>query len=208
MTETPKLVEFNRHKIITDDEFINTPADFNIEAFLKRYNSFLSGYSCLIGDNTPKTAIEAIKEAGEYVSERVIVVQLEKEMGLIRMQSIPSANRLKWAMGYGVDDGAPAEWLCSTTGVYKQIVSAAKSMRKRFDETAEDFIGKNIYEDFISKYDKVKDDIVKPENKATVCLYAYTPWVGERDQIIGKFKYTAPFGNKLFWEIWQKFFCM
>lgn len=203
--ETPKITvlvakaEFNRNNIISDDDFLNTPAGFNTQKFLEKYGSVLA---------TKKFdgiwASEIIDQAREFVSARLILTKLEKEFRLIReKEAYLHKNAFIWSMGYSCGDDF--KWNSNVSGFKKQVLLGAGSLRSHFDNWADKYVGKDISKQFI-KWGEVKDGVVIPENRATTCLYRYTNYIGERDQIIGKIKYTAPFGNFYFWRLWQIFF--
>lgn len=206
----PKKREFNRNSIISDDDFLITPADFDIQKFLEKYNSFLAIYKVngLYTENPIRLVSEIIKEASQYVSARLILATLQKEQNLITRNAIPSQNVIDWAMGFGAGDGGDLQ--VHFKGLENQIIKAAQRMRHIFDESAEQFIDKDISKQFLNKWAVVRDGIVLPANKATVVLYAYTPFIGERNFLVSgknsKFTMYAPFGNKYFYDVWNYFF--
>jgi len=196
-SEPIKKPEFNRHNIISDKDFLNDPPDFDIQKFLSKNKSGLVDYK--VGE---RCAWQIILEASQYVSARVILVQLQKEMSLISTKE-PTQRELKWAMGFGCSDNM--EWISNYAGFENQVLKAAQRMRLLFDTTAEKYLNKD-FNKVSHAYGKIRDGIVMSENKATAVLYIYTPFIGERDQIISGIKYQNPFGNYLFWLIWDKYF--
>jgi hypothetical protein len=197
----PKI--FNPGLLITDDEFLKTPEDFDIQGFLVSYGSCLATMKYKHEDGTEQAIADIIKEASQYVSARVILTQLEKEQSLVRAKN-PSQKALDWAMGFGYEDMGDIKVYLK--GIRNQILKGAQSMKHRFDSEAEKYIGKDISTAFPAPW-RVGDGSVVPENKATVALYIYTPFIGWRDaRINNQYTMKAPFGNKVFWDIWQKFF--
>ncbi len=205
-----KKQEFNRNNIISDDDFLITPTDFDIQKFLEKHYCFLATYKVngLYTENPVRLVSEIIKEASQYISARVILATLQKEQNLITRTAIPAQKTIDWGMGFGYEDGGDIK--NHFKGLENQIIKASQRMRHIFDELAEKFIDKDISKQFLNKWAIVRDGIVLPDNKATVVLYAYTPFIGERDFLISgansKYTMRAPFGNKYFWDTWNYFF--
>ena len=178
---------FDPSNIISDTDFIITPPDFDIQKFLESKRTFLATYKI-----NGRLVSDIIKEASQYVSAKVIIVQLEKEQSIISTPGFPTQHQMDWAMGFGKEGGGVTK--SQYQGMENQILHAAKRMRDMYENGAQQYIGdisKTLPAD--AGY---TDGPLTVVNKATVALYRYTPHI------------TTPDGggNKLFWEIWNKYF--
>ena len=194
--------EFNRNFIIPDSAFLYTPPGFDVQKFLKKRGSVLAKKK--FGG---RWASDIIDDASQFVSARTIITKLEKEYRLIRGSAWEIAQNSKsfpWAMGYSCDDAGRRN--PDVRGFENQVMQGSANLKSRFDNDAAEFVGKDISKSFIKRYAQVRDGIVIPQNKATVVLYIYTPYIGEWDRVVNGSLYKKPFANYYFWLLWDIFF--
>lgn len=182
---------FNPDFLITDEEMQNwqSMTREDIQAFLKHYNSFLSGYTSPDVTGLNRTASDIIYRASSAykINPKYLLVKLQKEQSLITSSS-PTQKQLDWATGYGICDSCsmsdPA--LQKYKGFGVQTDNAAGIIRWYYDNLNN--------EGWIKRKNSTYtiDGInVRPMNLATAFLYTYTPHIH---------------GNKNFWNLWQKWF--
>ncbi len=183
--------DFAKGRIISDFQMFdyNSMNVSQIQNFLVSKNSYLATYVSPDYQGAMKTASEIIYEAAQryQVNPKYILVTLQKEQGLIQMQS-PTQKRLDWAAGYAVCDSCSMDdpKIQKYKGFGKQMDNTAGAMRFYFD--------KNSIYDFIKKAGRsytIDGGQIIFETQATANLYTYTPHVH---------------GNYTFWLIWQRYF--
>ncbi len=178
---------FNQNNIISDLDFIKTKTKNAIVNLLMKYNSCLLKYK-----ENGKDAIDIIYDNTKRFNSLVILTMLEKEQGIIRAHDLPSQRTMNRCLGFGMNDfkDNPKYY-----GFEVQIKKTSEWLLNNFNMA-------NLY---VGKQFKCGDGIVISENKITYCLYKYTPWIGQISRKIGKNHYDAPFGNFLFYQIFQIF---
>lgn len=183
--------DFAKGRIISDFQMFdhNSMNVSQIQNFLVSKNSYLATYVSPDYQGVMKTASEIIYEAAQryQVNPKYILVTLQKEQGLIQMQS-PTQKRLDWAAGYAVCDSCSMDdpKIQKYKGFGKQMDNTAGAMRFYFD--------KNSIYDFIKRAGRaytIDGYQIIFETQATANLYTYTPHVH---------------GNYTFWLIWQRYF--
>ena len=154
------------------------------------------------------TAAEIIWQVAQdyQINPQVLLVLLQKEQSLIT-DNWPWPLQYEKATGYSCPDDAA----CSPTSAnfYKQIVGAAWQFRRYLDYVDEYWyvIGENriLYNPDVN----CGHEIVNIENKATVALYLYTPYVPNQsamDNLFGYGDYCSAYGNRNFWAYFNRWF--
>lgn len=178
---------FNQNNIISDLDFIKIQTKNAIVNLLMKYNSCLLKYK-----ENGKDAIDIIYDNAKRFNSLVILTMLEKEQGIVRMHELPNQRVLNRCLGFGMDDSKDDP---KYYGFEVQIKKASEWLLNNF----------NVANQYVGKQFKCGDGIIIPENKITYCLFKYTPWIGIKSMKIGKNYYDNPFGNYLFYQIWQIF---
>ncbi len=185
-----KAAEFNRHAIISDQEFFDTfgMTEEEIKKFLESKKGFLQNYHTFDASKILKSAWEIIYEASQKynINPKTILVLLQKEQSLIESKN-PTDYNLSWATGFSRCDSCdPLDPLLQKFSGFGIQVDRAAWRFRYYVEHPEEFsfqIGKiSIIDDGV---------VVVPANQATVNLYNYTPHLH---------------GNENFWNIWQRYF--
>ena len=128
------------------------------------------------------------------------MTNIQKEQATITTKVMPkNPRRLDYFAGVGAYDpprGDDPKW----KGVDKQIMGSVMVNVKKYKKATELSFPYNFTSD------KPEGRKLLIRNASTMSLYNYTPFVGDKTVIIGKNKYDAPFGNNLFWFIYNKWF--
>lgn len=190
---------FDPELIITDKEFLDSSSmtEKQIQDFLELKGSFLKEYKI----NDQLTSYWIYKHCNDNgLNPKVLMTNIQKEQATITMKSLPKAKRrLDYFCGVGAFDpprGDDPKW----AGVDKQILGAVQVNIKKFNKA------KTLTFPYAFTTDKPESRKINIKNAATMSLYNYTPFVGDKTLIIGKNKYEAPFGNNFFWYIYSKWF--
>lgn len=186
--------DFNPNFIISDAEMTDptSMSEDEVAAFLDAYGT-LNTRSFEDVDGERKSAAEVIAQAGERngISQRVILVMLQKEQSLVTDES-PSDDQLDWALGYGICDDCNHDTASAQRfrGFAKQINSATLQLREGYLADLASY-GETVM-GFGPGIATVIDDVdVTPANNATAALYTYTPHTH---------------GNLMFATLWQAWF--
>ena len=187
--------DFNAGYIISDANFYNGDAlnVTSVQAFLQeKVSSCVSGYTCLkdYTQNTPtvaansycgryvggvRSAADIIARVGQScgISQKVLLVMLQKEQGLVTAVA-PSDEAYSKAMGYACPDGAPCD--SAYYGFFNQVYNAAKQL-KRYLANPDGYtyqLGTNWI--LYSPNNACGTKKVNIVNQATRALYIYTPY--------------------------------
>jgi hypothetical protein len=186
---------FDRHRVIGDDTFVDTAImdASSVQAFLEvtpyGTRSFLADER-VNGERVSDALVRVARGSG--LNPLVLLAMLQKEAGLISRTRRPSTFLVDYAFGCGCHDGRG----CATSlrGIDRQLECAVDVLRGSFDAgTNGDATnaGYRLGQSFTSL-----DDLrVTPQNRATLALYTYTPWVGQ----------ASRGGNWLFWNVFRKY---
>ena len=188
-----------RNNIISDADFRNYQSMTltEIQAFLEGIPSFLATYNTQDFNGIIRSAANIIYNASQNykINPQVIITTLQKEQSLVTMPPCSNPDiqyryALDWAMGYALGNST---W----KGFGKQVDVGTWQFDYNY-RTIETTGSKNGWGVGISK--KTEDNvIITPENIATACLYAYTPYAGAG--------WGGSYGgNYLFWDIWYNVF--
>ena len=202
LPQAVQAFHFNKNNIISDSDLTNhrTLSLSGIDSFLRTKGSGLVGmvFPAVDGD---KTAAQIIYDAAQYyrISPKYLVVRIQLEQGLVTDSDL-AQSQIDWATGYGCPDG----YSCSEKyrGFFSQINESAKAMRGEKYLGGIEQRGATISGWGVGITKTTLDGIVvTPENKATACLYTYTPWVG-------KYGGGTPLwgGNSLLAKTWYEWF--
>ena len=189
--------------LIIDDGIFTNSNSMSVEQiqnFLNNKNpNCAQGYTCLKnyaqnpetgadnygGAPVPAGAVSAAALIKNYsmqfgINPQVILVTLQKEMGLLTNQA-PSINRFRSAMGYGCPDNrAPGAPACnpSTGSFSSQIYEGARHFRGYFDAPPGWWVTYNTGNNTIpyNPNGACGSSVVNIRNRATVALYTYTPY--------------------------------
>lgn len=175
--------------IISDQDLfnVNTMTEEDIQQFLDDHEGTLKSYSTLDIDGLVKTSAMIIHGAANRhgVNPQVLLVKLQKEMGLIT-DSTPKQTQYDWAMGYGVCDSCSTDHpnVIRFKGFANQVDNAAEFLAY-VTNSQERFHYQNggTYE--------ISGETVVIKNNVTAALYNYTPHIH---------------GNEIFLKIWDSWF--
>jgi len=189
---------FNPHRIFTDAELQDTASlsTAAIQQFLEKNSSVLATYQETV-NNERLTAAQIFtrvaKDTG--ISSKFLLAVVEREKGLLRKSAGDAkASDLDWATGYSCFSGGCND---KYKGFFNQVESTAIT-QNIYNKRASEFPFQ------VGKSSKTRDGfLVTPKNQATANLYTYTPYVGHSPELgitngLG--------GNRLFFNIWQRFF--
>jgi hypothetical protein len=192
-TPTGVELQFNPGNVVTDEDFSNcdSMSEQDIQDFFVRKGGVILPNYSINGHLASYWFYKHSKDNG--INPKVIITHLQKEQGAVtRKTPFAKQRTYDYLMGVGAtDSGDNPKW----AGADNQILGAVLTTKKWFDK------GKlNKYPYIMSVSDRPSLPI---ENAATFSLYKYTPWVGDIDKQIGKNLYKVPFGNYLFWKIYN-----
>lgn len=186
-----KAAEFDPNYLISDAEITNYKSmDVNdIQRFLERRPGTLKNYVTVDNEGNKVTAAETFYKTAvdAMINPKYLLVLVQKEMSLLD-DDTPKQTQYDWATGYGCPDGSG----CNTRwqGFFKQVNSAALQTRDYVDNSHQYYYRPGVT--------RIIDGIpVTPKNPATAGLYSYTPHVDCGGNCGG---------NKLFWNLWNKYF--
>ena len=217
-----KAAAFNPNELISDSDFTNynsmTLAE--IQNFLEINKSYLANYIvpseeevpfCYQGEKTSSIKIPQ-KNAGKKISEaiyleakehqinpQVILTIIQKESSAINLNSMPNQFRHAWLLGYGYNDSMAnctysfnqAKSQAELGGIGNQIAYASWWFQNNFNNG----LGPDTYKVgdkiILSNANKEPMEVIL-SNRATACLYRYTPHVYN--------------GNYNFWQNYQAWF--
>ena len=226
---------FNAGNIISDSLFYDGGAmnGDQVEGFLQgKVPRCTSGYTCLkdYTQATPNVAGDAycpggysgsgseraadiIAKVGSScnISQRVLLVLLEKEQSLVTLTN-PGSGRYLSATGFNCPDTAPCD--PNVAGFFYQIYYAAR----QFQNYAQNPTRWNYQAGRVNSilYSPVKSTCPNPprgdvfiQNKATAGLYIYTPYqpnAAALSNLYGSGDGCSSYGNRNFWRLFTDWF--
>ena len=173
-----------------------------------------NNYGLFYDDDAPAeieeglTAAEIIWQAAQdyQINPQALLILLQKEQSLIT-DSAPWRLQFERATGYQCPDNAP----CSKTSAsfYKQVTQAAWQFRKYLNHTDDYWyiIGDNLIP--LNPKSSCGHQIVNIQNKATIALYLYTPYVPNEaalNNLFGQGDSCSAYGNRNFWSYFYRWF--
>ena len=230
------LREFNPGNIITDQVFFDegsmTPGA--VQAFLddkgsscvrgadgtaclRAYRMDTSSRSattyCPVGyqgasQETAATIIYKVAQACR-VNPQVLIVTLQKEMGLVRTTN-PTAKMYSRAMGYGCPDNSTGVCNSAYYGLQNQLYSAA-SQYQRYVKNPTNYSYRAGITNYIlyHPYNDCGRKAVYIQNGATAALYNYTPYVPNAAALnagYGTGDGCSAYGNRNFFSYFTDWF--
>lgn len=186
-----QAADFDPNYLISDAEITNYKSmDIaDIQRFLERRDGTLKSYVATDNEGKPITAAETFYKTAidAMINPKYLLILVQKEMGLLD-DTAPKQSQYDWATGYGCPDGGGcnARW----QGFFKQVNSAALQTRDYVDNSHQYY-----YKPGVTRI--IDGTPVTPKNPATAGLYSYTPHI-DCGGSCG--------GNKLFWNLWNKYF--
>ncbi|MDO8669587.1 MAG: hypothetical protein Q7K65_04815 [Candidatus Buchananbacteria bacterium] len=183
--------EFDPNYLISDSEITNynSMGVNDIQRFLEKRDGTLKSYVTIDNDGQTVTAAETFYKTAlsAMINPKYLMVLVQKEMGLLDDTS-PQQSQYDWATGYGCPDGGGcnSRW----QGFFKQVNSAALQTRDYVDNPSQYY-----YQPGVTRM--IDNTPVTPKNPATAGLYSYTPHIDCGGNCGG---------NKLFWNLWNKYF--
>lgn len=186
-------LKFSPGNVISDQEFTNyncmTEEQIQ-DFFVRKGGCILPNYS-IRGHLASYWLATHCKENG--INPKIIITHIQKEQGgITRKTPFAKQRTYDYLLGVGATDGGDnAKW----AGVDNQILGSIQTCKKWYDKG----LALN-FPTIVAASDRPNLSI---ENAATYSLYKYTPWVGDMDKQIGKNLYKVPFGNYLFWKIYN-----
>jgi hypothetical protein len=237
---TIDISKFNAGRIITDDLFFDSDAmtAADVQSFLNdKVSTCDPGYTCLkskkdatydIPANPMCTAYDGggresaatiIYKVGKAcgISQKVILVTLEKEQGLVS-DTWPTTRQYKYAMGADCPDTGDGCGL--TAGFFKQVYRGTYMM-KRYTQPPGTGPGTNYESNFAAMHraystvwvrygvdSKCGSKKVYISNQATHVLYVYTPYTPNEAALKAGWG-TAPcgaYGNRNFFRYYFRWF--
>ncbi|MCW2700444.1 MAG: hypothetical protein JWQ45_1979 [Blastococcus sp.] len=228
------LSAFRAGNIVSDAVFYDSTAMSlsQIQTFLNNSGASCSatgGVPCIKDYATATSTIAGDKYCTEYtgaaretaaeiiskvalacdISPRVLLVTLQKEMGLIT-SSGPTAKAYTRAMGYGCPDSAGGACSSYYPGLFKQLFYAAKQFRRYAVNP-----GSYSYEAGMNNKilwhpnSACGSSTVFIENVATASLYNYTPYRPNSAALAagyGSGNSCSSYGNRNFWNYFTDWF--
>jgi hypothetical protein len=182
---------FNQNSVLTDallgDAAAMTAAE--VQTFFERSpygtRSWLASYK--VG-GVPASQLVVNAAVAERIHPLVLAARMQVETSLVSKTVAPSQRLIDRALGCGCPDGGGCS--VSYKGLDKQLVCAAKTLRRWYDASAD---GTGAWRKGVPKR-TLDPRTVTPANHATATLYAYTPWV-----LVGSG------GNWLVWNVTRKY---
>jgi uncharacterized protein with LGFP repeats len=159
-----------------------------------------------------ETAATIIAKVGAAcgISQRVLMVILQKEQGLVTGSgSGLTATRYQRAMGYGCSDTAACQTKYS--GFFKQVYSAA-SQYKNYAANPDNYnfaVGETVPISYQANAPQCGSSMVYLANKATAGLYNYTPYQPNAAALAAGYKTgdaCSAYGNRNFWLYYTDWF--
>lgn len=186
---------FDKNSIITDQQLLDRstmPSVEMIQDFLVAHGSVLATRQTVdrYSGNVAKSAARMIFDACQTwaINPQVILTTLQKEKGLI---TSGITNPENFAMGWN-------ETADSTKDFAAQVYKGTRQFRLYYDRLTNQ---PGYYDWSVGVARAVTDGTVTPADNATIGLYLYTPYIGEKGG--GK---KGVGGNYLFWDLWYNSF--
>lgn len=218
---------FDPGMIVSDDQFFNSSAltEEQIQQFLNKYGSACTQSECIKSatfdvhnraadglchgyrPSKPKeSAAHIINETAHScgISQKALLVMLEKEQGLIRT-SDPSVLRYRSAMGLS----CPDTHACDTRyyGFFNQVYGAADRFKYyEAHPTQYRYKASKLNEISFNPNPACGTSRVFIDNEATALLYIYTPYQPNKSALAGRPDMCSSFGNLNFSRLWKLWF--
>lgn len=174
------------------------------------YKAGQSGLCSAIEAKTNRSAAQIIDDVARacHISQKVIIVMLQKEQGLIT-DDWPWSIQYRGAMGYGCPDTAACD--SQYYGFFNQVYNAAlQFQRYKADPTYWNhvpFMTNNVL--YQANAPSCGSRSVYIENYATAGLYNYTPYTPNTaalNNLYGSGDSCSAYGNRNFWRYYSDWF--
>ncbi len=226
-TSEAEKYDFNPGRIVSDAKFFDSSAmtATQVQAFLNEKGAACTGDMCLRSAAFATRSIAKDAECNGYegggrqsaariidqtarscrISQRTLLVMLEKEQGLIRTTQ-PTTRKYAAAMGLSCPDTAK----CDTTyaGFFEQVYGAARRLRYYQDHPDQyNYHSGRVNTIAYSPDSSCGTGRVYIENTATALLYIYTPYQPNKAALSGSFgDRCSSYGNLNFSRLWRQWF--
>lgn len=174
------------------------------------YKAGASGLCSAIEAKSNRSAAEIIDDVARacHISEKVIVVMLQKEQGLVT-DDWPWSLQYRGAMGYGCPDTAPCD--AEYYGFFNQVYNAAlQFQRYKADPTNWNHVPfMNNQVAYQANAPSCGSRTTYIENYATAGLYNYTPYTPNGpalNNLYGTGDACSAYGNRNFWRYYNDWF--
>ena len=173
-----------------------------------------TNYGLFTDDGAPSdveggsTAAEIIWQAGQdhRINPQVLLVLLQKEQSLIT-DNWPWLLQYQRATGYQCPDNAPCS--AQSASFYKQVSRAAWQFRHYLEHTDQYWYSIGPNRILYNPNTSCGYQVVDIQNKATIALYLYTPYVPNEAALNNLFGWgdaCSAYGNRNFWSYFQRWF--
>lgn len=224
-----KEFNFNPGNLISDDEFFDSAAlsVSQIQEFLNQHGDKCSGSACLknarftvaheAGDGLCEEYKESGKKSGAEIihsvaatcgiSQKVLLVMLEKEQGLVSTTE-PSEQKFNSALGLSCPDTAACDKKYS--GFFKQVYGAAHRFKYYQANPYEySYHARSINYVQYAPSTACGGTDVYIENEATALLYIYTPYQPNSASLKAGWSTgdgCSSYGNRNFVKLYEAWF--
>ncbi|RLP75995.1 hypothetical protein D9V32_07505 [Mycetocola tolaasinivorans] len=223
--------DFNPGNLISDAQFFNGQAmtAAEVQSFLNgKVASCQSGFTCLkdfkmntvsrpadagkcaaYDGRNNETAAQIIARVGQAcgISQKAILVLLEKEQGLVTLRN-PSASRFTIATGYACPDTSACD--AKYFGFYNQVYMAALQFKRyQASPTSWGHIAGRVNNVRLHPAASCGSTQVFIQNQATAGLYNYTPYQPNKAalaNLYGVGDSCSSYGNRNFWRLFTDWF--
>ncbi|MFZ4843544.1 hypothetical protein [Mycetocola saprophilus] len=223
--------DFNPGNLITDAQFFDGQAmsAAEVQSFLNgKVAKCQSGYTCLkdftmntvtrpadagkcaaYDGRANETAAQIIARVGQAcgISQKAILVLLEKEQGLVTLSN-PSASRYTIATGYACPDTSACD--AKYFGFYNQVYMAALQFKRyQANPTYWGHIAGRVNNIRLHPNASCGTTPVFIQNQATAGLYNYTPYQPNQaalNNLYGTGDSCSSYGNRNFWRMYTDWF--
>ncbi len=219
-TFSANAVDFKPGRIIDDSTFTNqnSMSPQTIQAFLNsKVQNCQAGHTCLKDfTENGKSAAQIIWEQSQAfsINPQAMIVLLQKEQGLVSDTS-PGSYEYTYATGFCVPDGPPPPACQGTYGFTNQLYYAARMFRKIMNNDPSQYTPFLLGNNNIPYLPGCAAPTVFIENRATMALYAYTPY--QPNPSVMNYLYSsvpqgdpgyscAAYGNRNFWRNFTDWF--
>ncbi|MFP5373057.1 MAG: hypothetical protein ACLGI3_20260 [Actinomycetes bacterium] len=181
---------------------------YRVDTFSRAATTYCPGGYQGAAQETGAAIIHKVAQACR-VNPQVLMVMLQKEMGLIRTTN-PTAKMYARAMGYGCPDNSTGTCDSAYYGLYNQLYSAASQFNRYvMNPTKYAYRAGVTNSILLHPYNDCGRQSVYIENGATAALYNYTPYVPNQaalDAGYGTGNSCSSYGNRNFFSYFTDWF--
>lgn len=168
-------------------------------------NNLCNAYTGIAGESAASMIARVGQACG--ISQKAIIILLEKEQSLITMKN-PSEARLRIATGYACPDTAA----CDTQyyGFFNQVYNAALQFKRyQYYTTYFNHVAGRVNKVLFNPNGSCGSSQVFIQNAATAGLYNYTPYQPNKAalaNLYGTGDSCSSYGNRNFWRLYTDWF--